>query len=84
MRTITIHANVVRFNMCLFHLAIFNDQSISLAAVSTKNGSAIKGQIQSPRKGKSGVSNEANLALSVYLSDDESVPVVQHADVLMC
>ena len=49
-----------------FHLAIFNDQSISLAAVSTKDGSAVERQIQSPRKSKSGIGNEANLTVSAY------------------
>jgi hypothetical protein len=54
--------------MGAFHLAIFNDQSISLAAVSTKDGSTVERQIQSPRKSKSRISNEANLTLSAYSS----------------
>ena len=67
MRT-TVHADIVRLNMCLFHLAIFNDQSVSLTAVSTKYSSAVERQVQSPRKGKRGIGNEANLAVSVYWS----------------
>lgn len=63
---ITIHASVVRFNMRPLHLAILNDQSISLAAVSTEDGSAVERQIQSPSKSESRISNEANLTLSAY------------------
>ena len=54
--------------MCPFHLAIFNDQGISLAAVSTKDGGAVERQIESPRKSKSGIGDEADLAALVHLS----------------
>lgn len=43
---ITIGSGVVRLDMGLLHLAILNDQGVSLAAHATKDGRGVEAQIQ--------------------------------------
>jgi hypothetical protein len=55
------HASVVRLDVSLLDLAIFNDQSVTLAAVITEDGRGVKVKVESLCEGAVGVGEEANL-----------------------
>lgn len=48
----TVQACVVGFDVGLFDGAVFNDQGVTLGAIASEDGGAVKGEIQGARKGQ--------------------------------
>jgi hypothetical protein len=64
--SLTIQAGVVRLHVCFLHCTVLNQQSISLRAIATEDGSSIEGEVKRFGEAEAWVAQEANLTMLVF------------------
>lgn len=61
----TIQSSIIWLNVCLFHGAVLDDKSITLGAITAKDGRAVEREIKTLGEGQAGICQEADLKRSV-------------------